>query len=504
MYKCLAAIDIGSNTVHLIVAGTYGSHITILADQSVFIRLADGVWNLGYIPEERIIATTQAILYLRDIARSFGAENLIVVATEVARAAGNTTALLNAIEATSGIHPLVLSGMDEATLMFRGVTHGRKLPINVGVADLGGGSLEIIISELGYGAWRTSMQVGSSFMRERFAIGDPPADEETGALQIYLQDVFGAVSRLSNIDEMLVCGGTVNALMRLTQQAQKRAVGDRVLRTDDIHNAIAIMRTKPAALIATEYHLRLERARLLPTGAMVLLALIERMHLPGIIVSEAGIREGIISSAAKYDDKWLEASRENAYNHNFSMDETAPRFYLQNHKNSLKTASQLTISAFAAQQIRKLVRAAQKLRKNVLRGDKDAIHDMRIILRKLKTCLMVYSACFPAQPQRAALRIIKRMADVLGRARDEDAAIITLQSMKPLMAPEAEAGWNFLLRKFQRKKRIALKNLPIAFSGKDFTGLVRQIDAMLKNTSPAISVEEIRIAETKKAQKAGS
>src|SRR5262249_22267701 len=108
-YQCLAAIDIGSNTVHLLVAATDGRQLTVLDDESIFIHLAADVWQTGVISEKGILTTAQAVWHLRDIARGYGAEHIIVVATEVARTAKNAAALLNIVSATTGLEPLVLS-----------------------------------------------------------------------------------------------------------------------------------------------------------------------------------------------------------------------------------------------------------------------------------------------------------------------------------------------------------------------------------------------------------
>lgn len=467
MYQSLAAIDIGSNTVHLIVAATDGEHIALLADESIFVRLASGVWSMGAIPEERIVASTQALLHLRDVARGYGAQRIIVVATEVARAAKNTSSLLQAIQATSGLEPLVLSGLDEATLTFRGVTHGRHLPANVAVADLGGGSLEIILAELGHGAWRTSLPVGSSFMHDRFVSSDPPQPDEVAVLRAHLADAFAAVPKLGHIEEVLVCGGTVNALMRLVQQAEGRAVGDRVLRRADLDHALGIMLQRPAALVAGNYRLRLERARLLPAGTVVLAALLDHLRLPGIIVSPAGIREGIILAAAHFGDGWLEGSRSDVYAGR--RDTTHLSLPLEDPVSNGQAAvvfpavpAAMEPAALVAwQQIHDQVEAMLAYRKDAMSGTEDAIHDMRVAARKLRTTLEIFAPCFPARPMRRLNRAIKRLASALGTVRDADVALANLRQRLSEADPELAPGLRFLITRqveLRRNGRGALRS----------------------------------------------
>ncbi len=468
MNKCLGAIDIGSNTVHLIVAATDGTRLTVLADDSIFVRLADGVWNQGYIPDERVLATAQAMLHLRSVARAYGAERIDVVATEVARTARNTHSLLSVIEGATGLSPLVLSGMDEALLTFRGVTHGRHLPTSVAVADLGGGSLEVIIAELGHGAWRTSLPIGSAFMHDRFTPHDPPHPVEVGALNSYLMEKLSGIPRLSHVEELLVSGGTVNALMRLVQQAQGRATGDLVLRRRDLDHALHVMLEQPAALIAARYRLRLERARLLPTGTIILAALLDHLRLPGIVVSAAGIREGVILASAEYGKNWLEHARADAYHHSPGSSRvnvlssaaqalngaSANGFALQLPPLAYQSAAEV-----AWQLIRDQGETLLDYRKGALSGDIDAVHDMRVAARRLRTLLDTFAPCFTEAAVRQLRRAVKRMTRSLGVVRDADVAIGQLTTQRAEAAVALVAGLDLLIKQHRDRRRQARRTL---------------------------------------------
>ncbi len=433
MYETLAAIDIGSNTVHLIVAVTDGNTLTILADESIFVRLANGVWNQGYIPDERILATAQAIYHLREVARSFGVEHIVVVATEVARTARNTLALLNAVEAVTGLRPIVLSGMDEATLMFQGVTHARRLPSSIAVADLGGGSLEIILAELGFSAWRTSQPLGSAFLHDRFITHDPPLDDEVRTLNTYLSDTFMNIPNLERVTTLIVCGGTVNALKRLVQTIKGRAAGETILSRLDIEIALTVMLHQPFEIVAADYRLRVERARLLPTGALVLAALLDHLQLSSMVVSQAGIREGIILARARYGQGWLDGAHA-AWNmgRGDAIDSTHAHEDTDRHTppvEAQQSATALTpIGLIAGTKIQQLVQEVVRTRKKAALGDSEAIHTMRVATRRLRTALETFAPCFPSAPQRLLAREIKRLAQALGRVRDADVAIAQVKT----------------------------------------------------------------------------
>lgn len=484
MYQCLAAIDIGSNTVHIVVAATDGQHLTVLADESIFVRLAEGVWSLGFIPEARIRATVDAVNHLIGVAKSYGAERIIIVTTEVARKARNTSELISTIRVMCGIEPLVLAGPDEALLTFHGVTHGRHLPASVAVADLGGGSLEIIVAELGYGTWRTSLQLGSAFMFDRFALGDPPLPEAVAAEHAFVVETLAAIPQLNRVDELLVSGGTVNALMRLVQQMQGRASGDRILRRGDLDAALGVMLAKPAALVAAEYPLRAERARLLPAGTIVLAALVDRLHLPGIIVSPAGIREGIILAAAEYGDDWLEGARRGLSQGDFEDAEAADLPSPDGHHASpAHPAPPLALQPAADvawSMLHDLTQEMLTYRKPALEWDVEAVHDMRVASRRLRTLIEVFQPCFPAPALRRLNKATQRVAQALGAVRDADVALEHLEARLREAEPELSPGLRYLIDAQRAVRRTARQRLRRALASER----IDQLRALLADLHP--------------------
>ena len=505
MQHCLAAIDIGSNTVHLLVAATDGHQLTVLADESIFVRLADGVWNLGYIPQERIVATGDALRHLQGVAASFGAERLIVVATEVARTARNTHELLSTIQAMTGIEALVLSGMDEATLTFAGVTHGRHLPGSIAVADLGGGSLEVIIAELGRDPWRTSLAIGSAFMHDRFAPHDPPEAHEIAALQSYLAETLAGIPHLNHVEALLICGGTVNALMRLVQQQQGRAEGDRILRRADLAGAVQVMLAMPSALVAADYRLRLERARLLPIGAVILASVLERLGLPGVIVSPAGIREGIVLAAAQFGEDWLagahrgidqapyvDAPANTPHEPETTHHHTHPK-HATDTTRDISLAQQATVDV-AWTKIDGLVADMLRYRDEALGGDADAVHDMRVAARRARTILEFFVPCFAATPLRKTLRGIKQMARALGGVRDADVALEALTQQLDECDPALEPGLQLLIKRQRQIRRTARKALRRALTTEAVRALRGHVAELRLPPERRVSSAEVRVA----------
>jgi hypothetical protein len=499
MDACFGAVDIGSNTVHLIVAATDGHRLTVLTNESVFVRLAGSVLNQGSIPDDRILKTAEAMLHLRNVAQSFGVQRIGVVATEVARTASNTRALLSAVQATTGLEPKVLSGLDEAMLTFRGVTHGRHLPASVAAADLGGGSLEIILAELGLGAWHTSQPIGAAYMHNEFVHEDPPRRGEIERLQAFVAKTLERELRTIPVQELLVCGGTANALMRLVQQDQGRAVGDRVLRLTDIDRALAVMLGEPAALVAKDFHLRQARARLLPAGATILRALIDRLHLEGLAVSPAGIHEGIILAMAHYGDEWLEAVRADTYV--WGQQEQTARHMLSLGLDGvapIETASGLATVGLKRSTdvvwhgLRDQVREMLQMRRKARAGDEDAIHDMRVGARRARTLLDAFAPCFAVAPTRHLRQSLKDIAGALGHVRDTDVAIADLRARlaraDDQLAPALRQVLQAHLRLRERQRAILRRQL----SRSQADRLMNQMSDLRLDPAKIVSVAAVR------------
>ncbi len=487
MYQCLAAIDIGSNTVHLIVAATDGQQLTILADESAFVQLAAGIAQQGGISPERIAATVVALLHLRAVAESFGASRILVAATEVARSAPNGGELLRAIREECGLDPLLLSGQDEATLTFLGVTHGRHLPTNVAVADLGGGSLEVILAELGHDPWRKSLAIGSSFMHDQFAPDDPPQPTEVAALRAYVAERLAEIPRLRRIEELLVSGGTINALMRLVQQLQHRASGDRILRRSDFDQALTLMGSQPANLVAADYHLRPERARLLPTGTVILAALLDHLHLPGLIVSPAGIREGMILAAANYGTDWLAGAHQGLPPQDFTDAEAAP-----SNGSVPPLAWQPTTDVLWSMLV-DMLHELVGYRAKVLAGDADAVHDMRVLARRVRTLLETFGPCFPVQDVRRLNLAVRQLAHALGAVRDADVALqalaLRLQEADPALVP----GLRYLIKEQRLAREGAQHRLRRRLDKPRLERLRILVDALRLTEAQRVSQTSLRI-----------
>jgi exopolyphosphatase/guanosine-5'-triphosphate,3'-diphosphate pyrophosphatase len=342
----LAAIDVGSNTIHLVVGiprQPPGRRMETLVDELEFVRLGAGVGSTGRIAPERFERGLAVLKRLRDLARQAGAVTILGAATEVMRQANNGPEFLARARAELGLEIALISGDQEAALTFWGATSDRaqapQHPAPAGedaraasqgagglaVADLGGGSMELVLGVGEQIVWRRSVPLGSGSLSDRFIHADPPAAGELAALRQEAAAFLGALDlppeapsptpagetpalQARNGGALIVCGGTATTLLTFSWNALSLSPAQMSLSREEVEQAIALLGAQPSAEIAEQYGVEPARAQILGAGASVLAALMDRLGVGRMEISHRGIREGMILSYARHGAAWLEAA----------------------------------------------------------------------------------------------------------------------------------------------------------------------------------------------------
>lgn len=312
----IAAIDVGSNTIHLVAGIPQGEHnnrLEILKDELEFVRLGAGVSTGKRIASDRFERGLAVLRRLRDLAREAGAQTILCAATEVMRKAANGPEFLARARAELGLDIFVISGEQEAAFTFWGASSDRALGQQepVAVADLGGGSMELV---LGLGqrlAWRRSIPLGSGTMHDHFVQSDPPTPEEIAALRSNVASFLSALDLPDQAPQerlLIVCGGTATTLLAFSWSALGITPAQTSLSRAEVEQGIATLLTYPAEEIARSYGVEAPRAQILGAGAAVLLELMRCLGVERMEISQRGIREGMILSYARHGAAWLEAA----------------------------------------------------------------------------------------------------------------------------------------------------------------------------------------------------
>ncbi|HEV7918458.1 MAG TPA: hypothetical protein VGO97_02680 [Solirubrobacterales bacterium] len=281
-----ACIDIGTNTTRLLVAERDGAGIRPVISQRSHNCLGGAISVGGDIESEKIAQVAETVRQQAQSAREHGAIMIRAVATAAARDAGNRDELVRVIAERSGLTIDVLDTADEARLAFRGATRLLRPDHDgaVAVIDVGGGSSEIAVGTPAQGVhWSRSFRVGSGIVAKQFLDSDPPARVECDAARIHITAIF-ADCEFPTAERAIAIGNTSLSLARLTGAELGRA---------GLESVIDLLCAAPAAEVAVELGLDVERVHVLPAGIMVLQELSDRLGQP-LRVGGGGVREGVL------------------------------------------------------------------------------------------------------------------------------------------------------------------------------------------------------------------
>jgi exopolyphosphatase / guanosine-5'-triphosphate,3'-diphosphate pyrophosphatase len=274
----IGVVDVGSNTIRLLLAQVDGRDLVPLEKERVRLSLGAEIERTGVVSDVSIAAAAKAVGKLCGLARRGGAETLDVFLTAPGRQSGNADALVAAITRSAAHVVRVLSTEEEGRLAYAGAvaTADVALPRAIAVCDVGGASTEIAVGAPGADPrWVRSVDLGSVRLTERV--------EGTKAAQAEASRAFEAVAP-PQVQVALAVGGSARAARRLVGPWLGEA---------ELAEALRIVETKREQTIARRYGVHRTRARILPAGVVLLTEVQQRLGVP-LHVCDGGIREGAV------------------------------------------------------------------------------------------------------------------------------------------------------------------------------------------------------------------
>lgn len=297
-----AVIDIGSNTIEVLVARCLPGDLEIIEHQATMARLGESVDDSGEISHDKFATALDALRKYQELAKKHGAEQILAVATEALREARNSQDFLKAAKRETGIAVQLISGSAEAVLDYYGATSSPSAPPDAGVLDVGGGSTEIVTAKNRRITWLTSVPLGSGVIHDRYLPSDPPTYQEMEAARSYLTKYVQSIHIQEPPPALIVTGSSASSLLKLAQHAFKLDEQSDRMTDEDLCRCEGLL----SALAAEEIAQRLERARILAAGALIIQAVMQYLHVKEIQVSSRGVREGVLLAYTRYSEHWLE------------------------------------------------------------------------------------------------------------------------------------------------------------------------------------------------------
>ncbi len=300
-----AAIDIGSNSVHLLIAGiAVDGALETRVDESTQLGLGIIVERQGRLGAAARRDACDVVARYAAHAADAGATWVLLMGTQPLRRASDRSLLRRDIRDATGLELTVLSHEQEAALTLLGVTDGRALDAPLAVIDVGGGSTEVILVEPDADPVVGAFPVGSARLTSAVVQHDPPTAAEVTELR---REAGALASSLPTGSPArgIVSGGSGTNVSRLLGRERTMPV-DR----DALDAGLRLLQQRPAAAIALETGLTERRVRQLAAGIVLVGALMERYGLRVTDVSDAGLREGAVLAAAAAGADWLAGSTE--------------------------------------------------------------------------------------------------------------------------------------------------------------------------------------------------
>lgn len=307
----IAALDLGSNSFHLVVvdAKPDGSFDTLVRDKEV-LRLGDVVARTGEIGLDAAHDAVRTVRRMAAVIQRVGADEILAYATSAFREAADSAVVCDAIYDETGIAVDVISGRQEARLIFSAVRRSISITEPPAVCvDLGGGSLEIAVGDAGGLLWATSLHLGVGRLATTFLRSDPPSAGELDALRAHVEAELAPVVRQVESFEPKMLIGTSGTFCDLALHATAAASGDvpataNQLRVThrDLGRAHDRLITLPAEERARLPGIEARRADQLPAGSVVLSAVMDALGMDAMVAGEWALREGMILEAIDRHD----------------------------------------------------------------------------------------------------------------------------------------------------------------------------------------------------------
>jgi exopolyphosphatase/guanosine-5'-triphosphate,3'-diphosphate pyrophosphatase len=311
----VAAVDIGTNSVRLLVAeiaggGEPGGAVDTLDRRMTITRLGAGVDAARALAPEAIDRTVAVLHEYRAAIDALDVTKVRATATSAARDAQNRDTFFEAATEALGVTPELLSGEEEARLSFLGATAGLATtpgldaPAPYLVVDIGGGSTELVVGTDGP-EHLASIDMGCVRVTEQWLASDPPSPEElsnaVSATRDELADTLRAVPALADAATVLGLAGTVTTVAAIEQGLAEydrdRIHHFRLTReaTEDVFRTLAL---EPIAERRHNPGLDPGRVDVIVGGVVVLVSLFRVLDLEELVVSEADILDGLARSIA--------------------------------------------------------------------------------------------------------------------------------------------------------------------------------------------------------------
>ena len=299
--KKIAAIDIGTNSMRLLLCEFENGHFKNKEKHLIITRMGQGLSATGVISQEAIDRNINALKIFKEKADRYGAQGIIAIATSAVRDANNREEFLNKAKQYTGIDIMVITGEIEANLGITGVASELSQDTEeILVIDIGGGSTELVLGNAEGISYSISVNAGTVRMTEKFITAHPMQENEIENLKNDLEQLFEEPIRWlksMGIKRTIAIGGTATTIAAIYHSMciyDPVMVHNTVIAFDYLQDLLAQLK---AMSIEERYEvkgLQKERADVIPAGMIIMLHIMKNIGIASFIASENDNLEGAV------------------------------------------------------------------------------------------------------------------------------------------------------------------------------------------------------------------
>jgi len=293
----VAALDLGTNTfLCLIVEGNKNGITKVHKDLMQVVRLGQGVGETGAFHPDALVRARKCLTEFKKEIDAQNVDKILAMATSAARDAKNGDELFK-IGKDLGIPIEIIPGEDEARITYQGATAGGTESLKTSlVLDVGGGSTEYIVGKGEKILFGESLNIGAVRLTEKYVTAQPVSQIEWQAVQIHIEKELSRILpeiKKNKVDQIVAVAGTPTAVVAIEVGGfDEKKVDGYFLSRERLQYWVNEFANTTVDQKKEKYQLG-GRADIIFVGASILLATVEALNLPGMIVSTKGVRYGV-------------------------------------------------------------------------------------------------------------------------------------------------------------------------------------------------------------------
>ena len=300
--KKVAAIDVGTNSMRLLLCEYEKGHFQNKEKHLIVTRLGQGLSTNGVISQDAIARNINALKIFKGKAVQYGAEEIIAIATSAVRDAENREEFLSKAKRDSGIDITLIAGQTEAEMGMTGVASELDATDDesILVIDIGGGSTELVLGNAKGISYSTSINAGTVRMTEKFITANPMQEIEIENLKNNLQQLFEEPIKQLNsmqIKKTIAIGGTATTIAAIYHSLciyDPSTVHNTVITFEYLQDLLEQLKNMPVEKRYEVKGLQKERADVIPAGMIIMLHIMKNLGITSFTASENDNLEGAV------------------------------------------------------------------------------------------------------------------------------------------------------------------------------------------------------------------